>query len=66
LLHLRAQSRVAWCAGKNDLAARFLQQTLLDLNRRRGGATKKCNLSRGGSRGILDADDYSLTTRASS
>jgi hypothetical protein len=44
----------------------FRQQILLDLNRRNGGADRKCNLSDGRDRGILAADDYSLATRASS
>jgi hypothetical protein len=51
--------------GEERSSRPFLQQILLDLNRRDGAATEKCNLSHGRARGILDADDYSLATRAS-
>lgn len=58
--------RVIGMTGERGLSRPFLQQILLDLNRRDGGAIRKCDLYRGRARGILDADDYSLATRASS
>jgi hypothetical protein len=52
--------------GEKRSSRPFLQQIPLDLNRRDGGVTEKCNLSHGRARGILDGDEFSLATRASS
>jgi hypothetical protein len=62
---LRAESRSLVCGAKR-IASTVSAADLAGSQQTKRRRDRKCNLSRGRGRGILDADDYSLATRASS